>query len=162
MTGRSASTKTAKAKGSGKRPVNTPASGIPAKGPGWGGQARGAAMNRPGKHPDFTPETAAEYQAMPVNVDRKALKLQRSLEMEDIILSIAKDTEQHGSVRMQAAAKLYEMYNGKPVERVITDEQPIERDVIDPAELSPEAREELRAALERQRAAEAEATGKVH
>lgn len=155
MSGPSASKKRPYTKGDSKGP----ASGIPAKGAGWGGPARGAAVNRPDKHPDFTPENAAAYNAMPPNVNRQELKRQRSLEMEDIILSIAKDVEQHGSVRMQAAAKLYEMYNGKPIERVITDEQPIERDVIDPADLSPEAREELRAALERQRAGE---DGKVH
>jgi hypothetical protein len=115
-----------------------PPSGMPAAGPGWGGAASG------------TP--AAEFKGgaiEPADEDRRARKLRRSMEMEDVIYSVAKDEKAHGTVRVMAASKLHEMYNGKPVERVIVDEQPIERDVIDPADLSPEAREELRAALER-------------
>lgn len=116
-----------------------------ATGPGWGGPAKGAGKGSP-THAEFStdiqPATASP------NEDRKALKLRRSLEMEDIIHKIASDEAQFGTVRLQAAAKLHEMYNGKPIERIITDEQPIERDVIDPNQLSPEAREELRAVLE--------------
>lgn len=95
-----------------------------------------------------------------MNEDRKAFKQKRTLEMEEVLYDIAKSEDQHGTVRVHAAGKLHEIYNGKPIERVIVDEQPIERDHIDPNELSPEAREELRAALERQR--DGEGSKEVH
>lgn len=128
--------------------------GGPANGAGWGGAKKGAHEAKPVALKDF-------YMAPP-NPDRRAVKAARSAEMEDVLYDIAKNAEEHGTVRVQAAGKLYEMYNGKPVERVIVDEQPIERDYIDPNELSPEAREELRGALERQKLAEDDAKRAVN
>lgn len=102
----------------------------PAAGAGWGGPAKGD-----GPQPLLTREE----------------KIRRSNEMADVIYKVATNEQEYGSVRIQAAGRLYEMYNGKPIERVIVDEQPIVHDVIDPADLSVEAREELRAALEAQK-----------
>lgn len=133
-------------------PGHGPAKGVgkgPATGMGWGGPSKNAiAREMAEKGEEIRPQYLADGE--PLGEDRLALKRRRSLHMERIIFEVAEQGS-HESIRIQAAQKLYEIYNGKPIDRVIVDEQPIQNDVIDPAELSPEAREEMRAALERQK-----------
>lgn len=120
-------------------------------GAGYGGPAMGASLWGNGQGPSFqkigVPSKRIERMAGETKQEYRLRKMQRALEMEDVIYNLAKDNGEHSGVRLNAAAKLHEIYEGRPIQRVITDEQPIERDVIDPRDLSPEAREALREAI---------------
>lgn len=118
----------------GKPASGIPASGLPAMGAGWGGD------KLEGKPSRLLGLTGGDVPAMRRQVSR---------EMEDVIYGVALNDDEYGGVRVQAAAKLHEIYNGKPVERVQVDDTPLVRDHIDPADLSLEARRELREALTR-------------
>lgn len=84
--------------------VNKPASGLPAMGAGWGGDASGTEGWKKGevhaKKPPGTNEGRAE-------------------EMRNLIYDIAIDSENPAGLRMMAADKLLDRIEGKPVQRVL-------------------------------------------
>lgn len=103
--------------GSGKRPVNTPASGIPANGPGWAGPAKGFVPNATRAAPAFAPGNQFRQLATPER--RREVEEDRE-ESLALYREIMRDTGQSGLYRITAAEKLMDRREGKSVARNVT------------------------------------------
>lgn len=86
------------------------------KGEGWGGPAKGGG-DRPAKPFTAASETRVTHPLPPAPLsDRKALRRQRTEELEDILQSIARNSDRD-ETRVSAAVRLHAIYNGQPVAR---------------------------------------------
>ena len=94
----------------------------PGCGQGWGGPAKG-----PGKgaakpfgvespHPGRPPAGSVRAHNA---AERRAVREARVEALETMLFDLASDPDQHGSVRVTAAARLHSIYEGQPVARVI-------------------------------------------
>lgn len=92
---------------SGTRPKG---SGIPARGPGWGGEAKGASASR------IKPGDPQGIQAMSNDPDIKARRKARAADMEDVLYRIATAGE-HEANMVSAAVKLHAIIEGAPTQR---------------------------------------------
>jgi len=111
-------------------------------GDGWGGPAKGAGASRAPKPFTADSETRVTHPTadgtMPPLSDRKALRRQRTEQLEEILHSIALKSDRD-ETRVSAAVRLHAIYNGQPVARNLNI------NVDDIANLSDD---ELRAELE--------------
>lgn len=96
--------------GSGKRPVNTPASRIPAGGEGWGGPAKGASVSRLREAGD--PESDA-VRALSRDPEHLAFKEALQANMLAVQIEIARAGEAEAN-RLNAADKVLDRLGGKP------------------------------------------------
>lgn len=125
--------------GSGKPPHNGKARNQPATGLGWGGEAKGA-----GKRVDL-----AEVRPLRWDPANREQKEQVAAEMRGVLYHVALQGEAEQS-RINAADKLLDRIEGKPVQR-----QDINMRTIDPDELTDE---ELAAIAARGRSGQAGGT----
>lgn len=116
--------------------VHKPPSGIPASGPGWGGEAKGPGIPLAEYHQRVRSPPASP-------AEREALA-QEALET---MVAVMRDSE-YDATRLAAAEKVRNQIMGTPIQRTIVDHQPIERRTVDPRRLSPEARDALREILD--------------
>jgi hypothetical protein len=82
---------------------NKPASGMPASGPGWGGEAKGSG-NRKAAAPKITSKTAAEMAQLPRDYNRIA----KREELHGFWSSVVFDEAEATNYRIAAAEKLHD------------------------------------------------------
>lgn len=109
--------------------VNKPASGSPARGIGWGGEASGKEP-KPWTRDDRPSEEA-------INAGREAAKTAREIakhhavEMAGIMLEIARDVTLPAPTRLEAANKMIDRAEGRPAQSVGgTDDLPPIKHVV--------------------------------
>ena len=106
-----------KGKGSGKKPVNTPASGMPASGPGWGGPAKGAGNGNPA---NFAPPAGPGNQRAKGYHDMS--ESERVKKLKEGLFTIA-ETDPFSMTRIRAAeAYLSRTVEGAVVQRNLNHE----------------------------------------
>ena len=98
------------ARSSGTRPKG---SGIPAKGKGWGGPAKGASASR------IKPGDPDGIQAMANDADIKARNAERNERLKDHLYTLA-TTAQNEHAQIAAAQAWLDRDEGKPISRSVT------------------------------------------
>ena len=115
--------------------MSGPGHGGPAKGPGWGGPAKG--LGHGGPAVALTPEMRsaggkASHDQSDEAKMRRQIRKERTEALEWKLYQLAMEAE-HQNVQMQAAARLHEIYNGKPRQQVeiggIEDGEPVQTSV---------------------------------